>query len=178
MQEADYTAASLITAGKASFLYGRIEVRAKLPKGQGVWPAIWLLGTNMTSRGWPRCGEVDIMEFVGKEPDRVRATVHFTRDGKHASKGGKLTTSAPSDDFHIYALEWFPERMDFYFDQQKYFSFNLDEAGAGPDNPFRKPQYLLLNLALGGDWGGPMDNGVLPQQFKIDYVRVLQEKQP
>jgi beta-glucanase (GH16 family) len=175
---ADYTAASVITEGKASFLYGRIEVRAKLPQGRGVWPAIWLLGTNRTALGWPRCGEVDIMEFVGKEPDRVHATMHFSKDGKHASSGGKLTATAPYNDFHIYAVEWYPDRMDFYFDQQKYFSFKLDDAGLGPENPFRKPQYLLLNLALGGSWGGPMDDAVLPQQFQIDYVRYYQEAKP
>ena len=173
-----YTSASLTTEGKASFLYGRIEVRAKLPQGKGVWPAIWMLGTNMPAIGWPRCGEIDIMEFVGKEPDWVHATVHFNKDGKHASKGSKLAVSAPFQDFHVYACEWSSERMDFYFDQQKYFSFELDAAGTGADNPFRKPQYLLINLALGGEWGGPMDNSVLPQQYLIDYVRVYKEKQP
>ena len=175
---AEYTAASVITESKASFLYGRIEVRAKLPQGRGVWPAIWMLGTNRSTLGWPRCGEVDIMEFVGKEPDRVHATVHFTKEGDHASKGGQLTTQAPYQDFHLYAVEWYPDRMDFYFDQQKYFTFNLDDAGTGPDNPFRKPQYLLLNLALGGSWGGTMDHSALPQQFQIDYVRFYQESKP
>jgi beta-glucanase (GH16 family) len=85
-QFTDYTAASLITQGKASFLYGRIEVRAKLPQGRGVWPAIWLLGTNETTVGWPGCGEIDVMEFVGKEPDRVHATVHFSKDGNMRPK--------------------------------------------------------------------------------------------
>jgi beta-glucanase (GH16 family) len=171
---ADYTSSSLTTDGKASFLYGRIEVRARLPHGQGVWPAIWMLGTNITSVRWPRCGEIDIMEFVGKEPDRVHATVHFWDGTKHASQGGKLTTTEPFRDFHTYAVEWYPDRMDFYFDQQRYFTFELDAAGVGPDNPFRKPQYLILNLALGGSWGGPMDDSVLPQQFLVDYVRVYQ----
>lgn len=173
---AEYTAASLITQGKASFHYSRVEVRAKLPQGKGVWPAIWMMGTNRTVIGWPRCGEVDIMEFVGKEPDKVHATVHFPKDGKHASQGKSLTTTAPYEDFHIYAVEWNAERMDFYFDQQKYFTFTLDAAGSGPDNPFRKPHYLLINLALGGSWGGPMDDSVLPQKYLIDYVRVYQEK--
>jgi beta-glucanase (GH16 family) len=173
---ADYTAASLITEGKASFLYGRIEVRAKLPQGKGVWPAIWMMGTNRAVVGWPRCGEIDIMEFVGKEPNRVHATVHFSKDGKHASKGGKLETQAPNEDFHVYAVEWYPDRMDFFFDQQKYFTFDNDLAGTGEDNPFRKPHYLLVNLALGGSWGGPMDDAVLPQKYQIDYVRVFEAK--
>ncbi len=170
---ADYTAASITTQGKASFLYGRIEVRAKLPHGNGVWPAIWMMGTNRTV-GWPRCGETDIMEFVGKDPNRVHATMHFSKDGKHASKGDLLVTTAPYNDFHVYAMNWFPDRMEFYFDQQKYFTFDVNLAGAGPENPFRKHQYLLMNLALGGAWGGPMDDAVLPQKFVIDYVRVYE----
>ncbi len=175
---ADYTAASLITEGKRSFLYGRVEVRAKLPQGKGVWPAIWMMGVNRAAVGWPRCGEVDIMEFVGKEPDRVHATVHFSKDGKHASKGGRLAAAAPFSEFHLYAVEWRPDRMDFFFDDQKYFTFQIDDAGAGPDNPFRKPHYLLINLALGGSWGGPMDDAVLPQKYLIDYVRVYEAKAP
>jgi beta-glucanase (GH16 family) len=174
---AEYTAASLITEGKASFLYGRVEVRAKLPQGKGVWPAIWMMGTNRAVVGWPRCGEIDIMEFVGKEPNRVHATVHFARNGR-SSKGGKLDTTAPYDGFHIYAFEWRSDRMDFYFDREKYFTFDLDLAGVGAENPFRKPQYLLINLALGGAWGGAMDDTVLPQQYRIDYVRVFERAAP
>lgn len=175
-QFAEYTAASVTTEGKASFLYGRVEVRAKLPQGRGVWPAIWMMGTNRSEVGWPRCGEIDIMEFVGKEPNRVHANVHYHKDGRHGSKGGKLATSAPYDDFHIYALEWNADRMDFYFDQQKYFTFDLNTVSEGQDNPFRKPHYLLINLALGGAWGGEMDDSVLPQRYLIDYVRVYEAK--
>jgi beta-glucanase (GH16 family) len=171
---ADYTAASINTLGKASFLYGRIEVRAKLPQGRGVWPAIWMMGTNRV--GWPKCGEIDIMEFVGKEPDKVHATLHWWGEGKHASLGGRVTTPAPYNDFHIYAVEWFEDRMDFFFDQNKYFTYPLDKAGVGADNPFRKPHYLLINFALGGSWGGPMDDTVLPQKYVVDYVRVYQAK--
>lgn len=171
---ADYTAASLITHNKADWKFGRIEVRAKLPKGRGVWPAIWMLGTNFRQVGWPACGEIDIMEFVGHSPDLVHATVHFGKDGKHLSSGGKLKVERPFDDFHIYATEWFPDRMDFYFDQQKYFSFPINQAIDGKENPFLKPQYLLINLALGGSWGGQIDDGIFPQKFLIDYVRVYQ----
>lgn len=175
---AEYTAASITTEGKASFLYGRVEVRAKLPQGKGMWPAIWMMGTNRSVVGWPRCGEIDIMEFVGKEPNRVHATVHFAKGGAHSSKGGKLETPAPYDDFHVYAVEWWPDRMDFYFDRDKYFTFDVNLAGAGADNPFRRPQYLIINLALGGSWGGPMDDAVLPQKYLIDYVRVYEKAAP
>jgi beta-glucanase (GH16 family) len=175
-QFANYTSASLTTEGKFSFQYGRIEVRAKLPQGRGVWPAIWMLGTSMRSKGWPSCGETDIMEFVGKEPKYVHATMHFSKDGRHASKGDKLAVAQPWADFHTYTVEWTSERMDFYFDDQKYFSFDVDAAGTGADNPFRQPQYLILNLALGGSWGGEMDDSILPQRYLIDYVRCYKPK--
>ena len=172
---AQYTAASLTTKAKASWQYGRVEVRAKLPRGKGVWPAIWMLGTNITKIGWPRCGEIDIMEFVGKEPNTIHANAHFARGGKHASNGGKLTAPAPYDDFHLYAIEWFADRMDFYFDDTKYHTVKLDDLRAD-DAAFRAPQYLLINFALGGAWGGEIDEGVLPQRYEIDYVRVYQAK--
>jgi len=174
----EYTAASLITRNKFSWQYGRLEVRAKLPRGRGVWPAIWTLGTNIDQVGWPACGEVDVMEFVGKETNQIHGTVHFALAGRHQSSGQGLETPPPDEAFHIYALEWTPERMDFFFDHQKYHSVRLDQAGAGADNPFRKPHYLLINFALGGSWGGPIDDAVLPQEFVIDYVRVYQDKKP
>lgn len=173
---APYTSASLNTLGRASWQYGRIEVRAKLPQGKGMWPAIWTLGDNIGEVGWPRCGEIDVMEFVGKEPDKLHGTVHFSSEGKHASKGAALSVERPFDDFHLYAVEWFPDRLDFFFDGKKFHTFALDEAGEGPDNAFRKPHYLLLNLAIGGAWGGEVDEAVLPQKYLIDYVRVYQAK--
>jgi beta-glucanase (GH16 family) len=171
-QFASYTAASLVTLNKADWKYGRIEVRAKLPHGKGIWPAIWTLGTNRTSVGWPRCGEIDIMEFVGKDPNRVHANAHFAVNGKRSSSGGRLKTDKPYNDFHVYALEWNADHMDFFFDKTKYHTFTIDKAGKGEDNPFRKPHYLLMNLALGGSWGGPIDDAALPQKYLIDYVRV------
>jgi len=171
---ADYTAASLITRGKAQWTFGRIEVRAKLPQGKGVWPAIWMLGQKFPDTSWPACGEIDIMEFVGHTPDKVHATVHYHKDGKHAFMGGKLTVEKPFDDFHIYAVEWSAERMDFFFDARKYFTFEVAAAADSGSNPFHKPQYLLINLALGGAWGREMADSVLPQKYLIDHVRVYQ----
>lgn len=173
---AEYTAASLITLHKASWRYGRVEVRAKIPQGKGMWPAIWMLGISDEKIGWPRCGEIDIMESVGKEPDNIYATVHYQGGGKHRSSGSKHTAEAPYKDFHLYAMEWYPDRMDFYFDTVKYHTFRIDDAGKGAENPFRKPQYLLMNLAIGGDWGGPIDDSFLPQKYIIDYVRVYKQK--
>jgi beta-glucanase (GH16 family)/GH35 family endo-1,4-beta-xylanase len=173
-KNADYTSASITTEGKASWIYGRIEVRAKLPQGKGVWPAIWTLGTGISKVGWPRCGEIDIMEFVGHQPDKVHGTIHYGLDGKHQSQGDKLTVDKPWEDFHVYAIEWEADRIDFFFDDTKYFTFKTPAADSDGSNAFRQPHYLLLNLALGGSWGGQIDDNVLPQQFVIDYVRVYQ----
>ena len=175
---AEYTAASLITRNKFHFLYGRVEVRARLPKGKGVWPAIWTLGADRSKNRWPACGEIDIMEYVGKAPDLVHANAHYGVNGKHRSKSGRHKTKAPYAGFHVYAMEWYPDRIDFYFDKVKYHTFPIDDAGKGPDNAFRRPHYLLINLALGGSWGGPMDDTVLPQEFVIDYVRIYELPAP
>jgi len=174
-EQAQYTSASLITLGKASWRYGRIEVRAKLPQGKGVWPAIWMLGTNFKEVSWPLCGEIDIMEFVGHDPNHVHGTVHYDVDGQHTFKGNKIETQAPYNDFHIYAIEWFEDRIDVFFDQTKYHTFVIDDAGKGENNRFRKPFYLLINLALGGTWGGEIDDSIFPQKYLIDYVRVYEE---
>jgi beta-glucanase (GH16 family) len=169
---AEYTSAALVTQHKTSWKYGRIEARAKLPHGLGTWPAFWTLGEQ---RGWPACGEIDIMEFVGHTPGKVFATVHYQKDGKHASSGHSLDVTAPWDAFHVYAVEWTPESMDFYFDQTKYHSFTVSAAENEGQNPFQMPHYLLLNLALGGDWGRKIDDSMLPQKFYVDYVRVYQK---
>ena len=173
---AQYTAASLITLEKASWKYGRVEVRAKLPHGKGVWPAIWMMGADATRVGWPACGEIDVMEFVGHTPDHVFATVHWGKDGQHhQSAGNSLKVKTPWDDFHVYAVEWTPEQMLFYYDQTCYHRFDVKKADQKDGNPFRRPHYLLLNLALGGEWGGKIDDSMLPQKFLIDYVRVYQK---
>jgi beta-glucanase (GH16 family) len=177
-EKAQYTAASLRTKGKAAWTNGRIEVRAKLPTGRGTWPAIWLLGEDKDHRGWPACGEIDIMENVGYEPDVINANIH-TKLYNHVmktGKGSKITLAKPYADFHVYQLDWSNEKMDFYVDDQKYFTYKND--GAGRDSwPFDQPHYLILNLALGGDWGGQkgMDDSIFPQKYYIDYVRVYQK---
>jgi beta-glucanase (GH16 family) len=176
-EHADYTSASLNTRDQAAWTYGRIEVRAKLPGGRGTWPAIWTLGTNMNAVGWPACGEIDIMEYVGHDPGVVHANVH-TRGYNHARGNGRGARTALPDaekQFHVYAVEWTPEKLEFFVDDRKYFT--LENDGTGVDSwPFDAPQYLILNLAIGGAWGGQkgVDDAIFPQKFLIDYVRVYQ----
>ncbi len=173
---ADYTSASLCTKGKQSWTYGRLEMRAKLPQGKGVWPAFWTLGEDIGKVGWPTCGEIDIMEFVGHDPNLIYGTSHYWANGKQASDGAHTTAELTHGDFHVYAVEWDRDKIDFYVDDHLYHTTRVDAAGPGADNPLRRPQYLLLNFALGGDWGGPIDDRILPQQYLIDYVRVFRKK--
>jgi len=175
---AAYTSGSITTRHKASWKYGRFEVRAKLPQGKGVWPAIWMLGTAYgNDADWPMCGEIDILEYVGKEPDTIYATIHYGESEKgHKKDMGRHVFPAPFNDFHVYAMEWSFDRIDFFFDGVKYHTIRLDQAGTGEKNPFRKPFYLLINLALGGSWGGEIDDSIFPQKYLIDYVRVYQQR--
>ena len=176
-QVLEYTSASLITMGKESWQYGRIEVRAKVPAGLGSWPAIWLLGENRETVNWPGCGEVDIMEFLGRDPSRVYGTVHYADStGKYSHQGEAPEVGSPADGFHVYALQWYPDRMEFYYDSLKYFVFDTRKSQNGPGNPYQKKFYLLLNLAVGhtGSWAGPVDEKTFPLRYYIDYVRVYQ----
>lgn len=174
-QQANYTSASLTTHRKAAWNYGRIVVRAKLPAGRGTWPVIWTLGANIDQVGWPACGEIDIMELVGFEPRVVHADVD-TREYNHAintGKGDKITVADLSGCFHVYAIEWDAQKIDFFIDDHKYFSFRNEQSGTDAW-PYDKAQYLILNLAIGGDWGGQqgIDDWIFPQRYYIDYVRV------
>ncbi len=175
----DITAASLITKGLQEWTYGRIEVRAQLPTGRGTWPAIWMLGSNIDQIGWPACGEIDIMENVGFNPDTIHANIH-TKKYNHmigTGKGARILCKKPYESFHVYAVEWFPDHMDFFLDNTKYFTFKNE--GTGRDVwPYDLPHYLILNLAIGGAWGGikGVDDSIFPQRFLIDYVRVYQKK--
>lgn len=177
---AAYTSASLTTRERFSWKYGRIEVRAKLPSGRGVWPAIWTLGTNEASVGWPTCGEIDIMEMVGFRPDMIYGHIHTFEsvNGKKIKDGTGLKVPGASDDFHVYAIEWDPGQITFLVDNKKYYTYHNPHTGEG-SWPFDKDQYLILNLAIGGAWGGQkgIDDAIFPQRFYIDYVRVYQ-KQP
>jgi beta-glucanase (GH16 family) len=172
-----YTSARLVTRGRFEPRYGRVEVRAKLPTGRGSWPAIWMLGASIDRVGWPACGEIDIMENVGFDPGRVHASVH-TAAYNHV-KGTQRTASIvppvpPSDDFHVYTLDWRADRIEVAVDGVVYFSYANDGAGSA-SWPFDEPHYLLLNLAIGGSWGGQqgIDDAQFPKAFLVDYVRVF-----
>jgi len=171
------SSASITTKGRKQWTYGRIEVRAKMPSSLGTWPAVWTLGSNMDKVGWPMCGEIDILEHVGYMPDTLHFNVHTKKYNhtKGTNKGERIFYKAPYSEFHVYAIEWFPDRIDWYFDNQKVFTYQNEKTGAEAW-PFDEPQYLLLNLAFGGAWGGSrgVDLTTLPQTFLIDYVRVYQ----
>lgn len=173
----DYTSARMVSKHKGDWTYGRMEICAKLPKGRGVWPAAWMLSTDWAYGDWPRSGEIDIMENVGYLPDSVYSSVHtklFNHvKGTQVTKG--LLCNTLSTDFHVYGLEWNSEKMDFYFDHQLLLTFKNNHGG--PDAwPFDRRFHLILNLAVGGNWGGKkgVDPGIWPQQMLVDYVRVYQ----
>jgi beta-glucanase (GH16 family) len=175
---AEYSSGSINTLGKASFKYGRIEARIQLPHGSGVWPAFWTLGNNYPEIGWPACGEIDILEYFGGErPNRIESNMHFGIDGKRHHRQGVVEMENPPEGFHIYAIEWFEDHVDFYFDENKYWTFPLELADDGTYNGYRNPHYLLLNFALGGATAsGEVDESLLPQKYLVDYVRVYKIK--
>mgnify|MGYP002520808593 FL=1 len=175
-----FTSGSIDTKGKFAFRYGKMEVRARLPKGQGVWPAIWTLGVQ---RRHPDCGEIDVMEYVWSSQQTVWSTLHFvgSRDLPQRVRSGGFTGASVLDGaWHVYGMEWSAEKIIFTFDGMPYFTFPLDLANR-PDgsNPFREPHYVKLNLALGapGNWGGKLDETILPQTFAVDYIRIWQKQE-
>ncbi|MBK1877920.1 family 16 glycosylhydrolase [Pelagicoccus mobilis] len=175
------TSASLTTRRSASWTYGRIEVRAQLAPGRGTWPAIWMLGDNIDEVGWPHCGEIDIMEFVGYDPNTVHGTIHTTAYNhiQNTERNGHLEFDDLTTAMHVYSVEWEADEMRFYVDDQLYFTFQNDGQNNDATWPFHRPQHLKLNLAIGGDWGGAqgVDSSIYPTQFLVDYVRVYQRKQ-
>jgi|GEM_PF-618240 len=171
------TSASLTTEGIASWNRGRIEVRAKIPTGRGTWPAIWLLGNGVRTEGWPKCGEIDIMENVGFDPNGIHFNVHCEayNHAKGTGKGTRVEVKEPFADFHTYAAEWYDDRIDFFLDGKKTFTYKK-EKDSEDVWPFDKKHYLILNLAIGGGWGGQkgIDDAIYPSRYEIDYVRVYQ----
>ncbi len=178
-ETAQYTAASITTRGQADWQYGIIEVRAKLPRGIGMWPAIWMLSRSWGEVPWPRCGEIDIMEQVGYDPEVIHGTVHTEAYNhiKRTQKGGTISISDPHDTFHDYAIEWTPEKIDFLLNGEVYYTVD-NEFKTEAEWPFDQPFHLKLNIAVGGGWGGRhgIDDTVFPQQMVVEHVRVYQKK--
>ena len=173
----EYTSARLVTRNKGDWKYGRIEVKARLPHGRGTWPAIWMLPTNWVYGSWPKSGEIDIMEYVGYDPGVVHGSIH-TEAYNHQIGTQKTDTALVPDaetQFHLYAIEWDAEKIDFYVDSRKYFTF-INEHKDYKTWPFNQAFHLLLNIAVGGNWGGVqgVDPNIWPQKMWVDYVRVFQ----
>ncbi len=171
-----YTSARLATKGKGDWTYGHIDVRAKLPRGLGTWPAIWMLG-SVTPLKWPDDGEIDIMEHVGYNHGVIHASVHCKKyyHTIGTQKTGTMNVTDCSEAFHIYSLDWNAETITMLIDNKPYFTFQ-NEHSDQTAWPFNKPAHLLLNIAVGGNWGGQkgVDASVFPQRMEIDYVRVYQ----
>jgi beta-glucanase (GH16 family) len=174
----EYSSARLVTRGKEDFTYGRIEIKAKLPQGRGLWPAFWMLGMNAEKIGWPECGEIDIMEHVGFEKDSVFGTVH-TKSYNHiigTQKGKKAFIKDPYNTWNTYSIEWTPEKMDFLLNGNMYNQI-INENRTTAEWPFDSPFYILLNIAVGGNLGGMkgIDTTVFPAQMEVDYIRVYSD---
>lgn len=170
-----YTSARLVTKDKAHFTYGKIEMRAKLPAGRGLWPAFWMLGTNINKVDWPECGEIDIMEHVGFEKDSVFGTIH-SKSYNHiinTQKTRKAFVADPYNTYHVYSVDWTPEQMDFYIDGVL-FNHVVNEHKTVAEWPFDLPFYIILNIAVGGNLGGKygLDETAFPAVMEVDYVRV------
>ncbi len=176
----DYTSARISTKDRYSFRYGLFEARLRMPAGWGVWPAFWALGTDIDRVGWPRCGEIDVVEHLGQEPSTATGTIHGPQDGGGADadyKPGRsvLHTTPLAQDFHTYGVQWLPGSIQFYFDGHPYWSITAADLPPGSRWVFDHPFFLILNIAIGGKWAGRPDaSTTFPQALLVDYVRVYQ----
>lgn len=178
----NYTSARLLTKGKWSWTYGRIEARIKIPRGQGIWPAFWMLGTNIGTVGWPTCGEIDIMENIGREPALIHGTVHGPGYSGSGGIGGPAALPGGAvfaDDFHVYAIECESNRISWFVDDQPYLSLTPSRLPQKAQWVFNQPKFLLLDLAVGGAWpGNPNGKTTFPQRLVVDYVRIYDKILP
>lgn len=179
-QQRNYTSARVESEGRFELKYGRVEARIKLPRGQGIWPAFWMLGSNFKSVGWPACGEIDIMENVGFEPSTVHGSLH----GPGYSGGNPLAGifTLPdqkrfSDSYHLFAIEWSPKKIRFYVDDHLFETQSADSLPPGKRWAFDHPFFIVLNVAVGGYWpGNPDATTPFPERMLVDYVRVYRTK--
>jgi beta-glucanase (GH16 family) len=172
----DYTSARLKTQGRFTQAYGKIEARLRIPRGQGIWPAFWMLGEDITTARWPACGEIDIMENIGREPTIVHGTVHGPGYSGGQSIGGSFTSPSGrpfADDFHVFTIEWEPQAIRWYVDGTLYQTRTPADLPGGARWVFDHPFFLILNVAVGGNWpGSPDGTTTFPQEMLIDWVRV------
>lgn len=169
----NYTSARMISKDKYEFQYGRIDIRAKLPKGQGIWPALWMLGENINEVSWPQCGEIDIMELVGHEPNVTHGTAHYFNFGHQYKGTGKSLDSGDfADKFHVFSLIWTKRGLTWYLDGEQFLNYPKESIEGFP---LSTPFFFIMNVAVGGDWpGDPDGTTVFPQTMEVDYVRVFQ----
>jgi beta-glucanase (GH16 family) len=173
----DYTSSRIVTAGKKEFRYGRIDIRAALPQGKGIWPALWMLGANYQTDPWPKCGEIDIMELVGGgDGDKtVHGTAHWEADdGTRAEYTGdtSLESGTFGDEFHVFSIEWTPQAITWLVDDEEFHVINIEPASL---SEFQKEFFFIFNVAVGGNWpGAPNADTTFPQRMMVDYVRVFQ----
>jgi beta-glucanase (GH16 family) len=174
----NFTSTRIISKFKGDWLYGRIEVRAKLPKGRGTWPAIWMLSTDWKYGGWPESGEIDIMEHVGYDPGVIHGTLHSDKYNhiKQTQQEGKITVADAQEAFHVYAVDWSKDKIDFYVDDKKYHTVARNPSDDFHGWPFDQRFHLIMNVAVGGNWGGAkgVDESIWPQRMEVDYVRIYQ----
>lgn len=169
-----YKSSKITTKNKIEFTYGTVEVRAKLPTGTGIWPAIWLLGANIDTVNWPACGEIDMMEFAGKDPEKLHTTLHTT--SSHGNSINTKVTIIPelTTGYHIYKMVWTEDSIVFLIDNQELYTYN-PKIKNSETWPFDKPFYLIINTAVGGTFGGQeVNDSIFPQKFSIDYVKIYQ----
>lgn len=173
-----YTSARLKTKGLFESTYGRFESRIRIPRGQGLWPAFWMLGTDVDTAGWPTCGEIDIMENIGREPNMVHGTLHGPRYSGGNGIGGPFVLASGSfaDDFHVFAVEWTPNQVRWLVDEREYHKVTPTNLPGGARWVFDHQFFLLLNVAVGGGWpGNPDASTTFPQQMVVDYVRAYRQ---
>jgi beta-glucanase (GH16 family) len=172
-----YSSSRIITQGKKEFQYGRVDIRAVLPKGQGIWPALWMLGGNISTVGWPKCGEIDIMEMIGGpgKDNTVHGTVHWDHGGSHAMYGNSRTLANNAifaDEFHVFSIVWTPTTITWYLDDVQ---FNVIDTTPAELSEFQAKYFFIFNVAVGGNWPGePNAATKFPQRMYVDYIRVFQ----
>jgi len=171
-QDSLYYSGKIHTKDNFQFQYGTVEARAKLPKGHGLWPAIWMLGTDIGSVGWPACGEIDIMEYVGRKPSVIYTSMHTPSSFGETINSKQTSIQNIEEGYHIYKMHWTKDAITFYIDAKEVYKYAPMDKNE-KTWPYDKPFYLILNMAIGGDFGGPdVDDTIFPQDFKIDYIKV------